>query len=70
MSQKVWRYTLTRHEQSLWDVEDMKGWRAAMQAYVEDEAREQGYRKYILYGKKEMILAKGEVSKQVEPVAT
>ncbi len=70
MAQNVWRYTLTRHEQNLWDVAEMKGWRAAMQAYVEDEAREQGCRKYILYGRKEEILAKGEVRQRTESLPT
>lgn len=70
MAQKIWRYTLTRHEQSLWDITEMKGWRAAMQAYVEDEAREQGYKRYVLYGRKEEVLAKGEVRRRAESLPT
>jgi len=46
----------------------MKGWREAMQAYVEDEAREQGCKKYIMYGRRETVVAKGNVNKLVLPV--
>ena len=68
MAQKIWRYTLTRHEQALWDTEEMRGWREAMQAYVEDEAREQGCRKYIVMDRRAAIVAKGEVVKLPQPV--
>jgi hypothetical protein len=65
---KIWRYTLTRRELSLWETEEMKGWREALQAFVEDEARDQGCRKYVVYGRREVVVAKGEVSKLPEPV--
>ncbi|HPO17418.1 MAG TPA: hypothetical protein PLI09_28555 [Candidatus Hydrogenedentes bacterium] len=68
MGQRIWRYTLSRNEQTLWETEEMKGWREAMQAYVEDEAREQGCKKYIMYGRRETVVAKGNVNKLVLPV--
>jgi hypothetical protein len=46
MSKKIWRYTLTEQEQRLWSMENMQGWREAMAACVEDEARDQGSTKY------------------------
>ena len=30
MARTIWKYTLTKQEQQLWDCEDMRGWRAAM----------------------------------------
>lgn len=70
MARRVLRYTLTRHEQSLWDTEEMKGWREAMQAYVEDEARERGCRKYVVYDRRDSIVAKGIVNRLQEPVSS
>ena len=67
MSKKLWRYTLTAQEQKLWDTEEMQGWRKAMQACVEDEAREQGCSKFIMYDHKEVIIAKDNVTKLPEP---
>jgi hypothetical protein len=71
MARKIWRYTLTRQEQQLWECEEMKGWREAMTACVEDDAREEGCKKFVLYDRNEAILAKGEVSKlpEVEPAS-
>ena len=69
MARKIWRYTMTHHEQTLWDNDEMKGWRDAMRACVEDDAREQGCNKYILYASSEEIVAKGEVTKLPEPEA-
>ena len=66
MARKIWRYTLTSQEQALWDNEEMKGWREAMEACVEDEAREEGSKKYVLYNQEENIIAKGEVRKLPE----
>ncbi len=67
MARKIWRYTLTQHEQQLWDNEEFRGWRIAMEACVEDEAREEGCKKYVLYDRDESIVAKGEVVKLPEP---
>ncbi len=66
MARKIWRYTLKNQEQALWDNEEMKGWREAMEACVEDEAREAGSKKYVLYNQEEDIIAKGEVRKLPE----
>jgi hypothetical protein len=49
MPPKIWRYTLTVEEQSLWAREDMKGWCKALEGCVEDEAREQGMKRYEIY---------------------
>ena len=70
MAKKIWRYTLTGQEQTLWDCEDMKGWREAMTACVEDDAREEGCRKFILYDQHEAVMVKAEVSAlpELEPV--
>jgi hypothetical protein len=63
MARKIWRYTLSREEQRLWDLEGMDGWRQAMVGCVEDEAREEGCQKYMLFGGNEEIIAKGDVRK-------
>ncbi len=72
MARKIWRYTMTRHEQRLWENEDMQGWRAAFELCVEDDARDQGCLKYILYDTQEVPIAKGAVNKlpEVDAVAT
>jgi hypothetical protein len=67
MATKIWRYTLTAAEQKLWDNEELAGWRAAMEGCVEDEAREAGSKKYILYNRQNQIIAKGDVKKLPEP---
>ncbi len=68
MTRKIWRYTMTRQEQNLWDNEEMKGWREALQACVEDDAREQGCRKFVVYDRSAIIVAQGEVSSLPEQV--
>lgn len=70
MAKKIWRYTMSAQEQKLWDQEEMKGWREAMVACVEDEAREQGSKKFILYDLNNSIVAKNDVRAlpQPEPV--
>jgi hypothetical protein len=67
--QKIWRYTLTRQEQTLWDVDEMKGWREALAACVEDDARERGCKKFMIFRRDELI-AKGDVGKLPEVVST
>ena len=69
MARKIWHYTLTPEEQKLWDTEGMEGWRTAMEACVEDDAREQGCKKYVLYDTSETAVAKGDVSTLPEPVS-
>ncbi len=66
MARKVWRYTMTREEQQLWDNEQMAGWREALRACVEDDARAEGCKKYVLYDRSSAIMAKGEVSRLPE----
>jgi hypothetical protein len=70
MGKKIWRYTLSASEQKLWDTEEMQGWRTAMIGCVEDDAREEGSGKYVIYDRKENIVAKGDVTALpvVEPV--
>ena len=67
MAKKVWRYTLTKAEQILWDREDMKGWCKALEGCVEDEGREESCKKYIIYNEAGEILAKGDVTALPEP---
>jgi len=69
MARTVWRYTLTKTEQDLWMRDDMKGWCRALQGCVEDEARENGLKKYIIYDLKGDVVAKDVVAPlpQVRP---
>jgi len=67
MAKKIWRYTLTEQEQKLWSMENMQGWREAMEACVEDDAREQGSAKYVIYDLEQAVIAKNEVRKLPEP---
>ncbi len=69
MARKIYRYTLTAKQQNRWDMEDMQGWRDSMVGVVEDDAREEGAKKFVLYDRSEQILAKGEVRKLPEPEA-
>lgn len=62
MARKIWRHTLSVQEQKLWDMEEMQGWRVAMTGCVEDDAREEGCAKFVIYDRKETILAKGDVT--------
>ncbi len=67
MSKKIWRYTLTEQEQRLWNMENMQGWREAMAACVEDDARDQGSTKYVIYNLENTVVARDEVRKLPEP---
>jgi len=49
MSKTIFRYTLTKQEQTLWEREDMRGWARAFQGCVEDDARTSGLKKYVIY---------------------
>ncbi len=66
MARTIWRYTLEPQEQKLWDREDMRGWCRAFQGWVEDEAREQGLKKYIIYDGNGDILARDIVNELPE----
>ena len=69
MARKIYRYTLTVKQQERWNMEDMQGWRDSMVGVVEDDAREEGCKKFVLYDRAEQILAKGDVRKLPEPQA-
>ncbi len=62
MARTIWRYTLDSGEQKLWEREDMRGWCRAFQGWVEDEAREQGLKKYIIYDGDGGVLARDIVN--------
>ena len=62
MARTIWRYTLNRKEQQLWIRDDMKGWCKAFEGWVEDEARELGRKKYIIYDFNGTVIAKNIVS--------
>jgi hypothetical protein len=67
MARIIWRYTMTPQEQKLWETEEMKGWREAMEGCVEDDAREKGCKKYVIYDRSEAVVVKGEVMALPEP---
>lgn len=67
MAAKIWRYTVAPKELDLWMDEDMKGWRKAFEACVEDEAREQGSKRYMILDRKGAILAKNVVRPLPKP---
>ena len=67
MARTIWRYTLDSKEQTLWEREDMRGWCRAFQGWVEDEAREQGLKKYIIYDLNGDVIAKDIVNDLPEP---
>lgn len=62
MSRVIWHYKLSKQEQQLWEREELRGWREAMQGFVEDEAREQGYTKYAIYTRDNALIVKSLVS--------
>ena len=67
MAKKVYRYTLNKKEQDLWNREDMKGWRKALEGSIEDEGREESAKKYMIYDIEGATIAKGEVSVLPDP---
>ena len=62
MSKVILHYTLTKQEEKLWAQAELRGWREAMQGFVEDEARDQGYSKYAIYGRDNTLILKSAVS--------
>lgn len=68
MARVIWRYTLTKQEEQLWAREELRGWREAMQGFVEDEARENGFEKYAIYGRDATLIIKDAVSSLSAPV--
>ena len=67
MARKIWRYTMKASEQKLWSTDGMDGWCRAFEACVEDDARDQGSRKYIIYDRGGDVVAKSEVAPLPEP---
>lgn len=66
MPRVIWRYKLSKQEQQLWEREELRGWREAMQGFVEDEAREQGCLKYAIYNRDNALIMKDVVADQSE----
>ncbi len=64
MAKTTFRYTLTVAEQKLWKREDMRGWARAFQGCVEDDARNNGLKKYVIYDISGDVL----VSERVAPL--
>jgi hypothetical protein len=62
MAKIVLRHTLSKTENSLWLRDDMKGWCKAMEGCVEDDARENGFKKYVIYDLDGEVLVKGAVT--------
>lgn len=62
MGRTIWRYTLNVKEEKFWERDDMQGWCRAFEGWVEDEARELGLKKYIIYGRDGDVLAKNVVT--------
>ena len=67
MAKGIWRYTMTAQEQKLWESAELKGWRVAMEAYVEDEARERGFAKYAIINRANAVVAENTVKALVSP---
>lgn len=67
MAKTIWRHTLSTQEQKHWEMEGMQGWRTAMTGCVEDDAREQGCTKFIIYDRSSAIIAKDAVRALPEP---
>jgi hypothetical protein len=68
MAKGIWRYTMTAQEQKLWENTDLKGWRVAMEAYVEDEARDRGFSKYAIINRTNLVVAENVVKALPVPV--
>lgn len=49
-------------EQRLWKSDGMDGWCRAFEACVEDDAREEGSKKYIIYNRQGEVVARNEVA--------
>ncbi len=62
MARVIKKYTLSKQEQRLWEQTELRGWREAMEAFIEDEAREEGFAKYAIYDKDATLLVKDQVS--------
>ncbi len=67
MARIIWRYTMSTSEQRLWRSDGTAGWCRAFEACVEDDAREQGSKKYVIYDRRGDVVAKSEVSPLPEP---
>lgn len=67
MARTIWRYKLKVTEQKLWNNEEMAGWRKALEGCVEDDAREQGMKKYMILDRKGAVVAKNNVKPLPQP---
>lgn len=67
MKRKIWRYTMSPQEEVLWNQENMQGWRKAFEACVEDDARDEGCKKYVIFDSNDVLLSRGDVSVLVSP---
>ncbi len=61
MALKICRYKMKVQEEKLWNQDDMEGWRKAFEACVEDDARDAGNKKYVIYDRNGGIVAKNVV---------
>ena len=68
MARVIWRHKLTTQEAKLWAKKEFRGWRQAMEGFVEDEARDQGCTKYAIYDRDESLIVKDEVTIIPEPI--
>jgi len=66
MAKTILRYVLSKSEQQLWNREELRGWRAALEAFVEDEAREKGCKKFAIYDRSETLIVKDTVKQMVQ----
>jgi len=67
MARTIWRYKMKQREQKLWNGEEMNGWRKAFEACVEDDAREEGMKKYMILDRKGAVVAKSTVTPLPQP---
>lgn len=67
MARTIWRHEMDKNEEVFWVADEMAGWRTAFEGYVEDQARENGYKKYVIHDRENNVVAKGEVRKLILP---
>lgn len=67
MARTIWRYKMKPAEQKMWDAEGMEGWRKAFEGCVEDDARDQGMKKYMILDRKGQVVAKNAVKPLPQP---
>lgn len=62
MPRTIWRYKMKHYEQKRWLEEGMDGWRKAFLACVEDDARDEGMKKYMILDRRGDVVAKDKVA--------